>query len=435
MKIGVIADDITGANATGVLLSKVGFTSATVVYGGKVPTNSLFTSISVDTDSRYVNPQIAGVRVNDVYHQLKAWGADVITKRIDSTIRGNLGPETDALLNSMGPDSVAIVVASYPDSGRVTSGGYLLVDGVPVQETDVAKDPMNPIRNSCVPEVIAEQSKYEVGHIPLGIVLNGKDAIQFSLEQQISDGKRVIVVDAVTNEEIDNIAQSMAALHGKVFLPVDPGPLTAAYGSILASQNVKENKFILTIGSVTPTTGRQIRYLVDKTNAQPVYVDAGKLASMTSSWDKEVRRATEEALSKLVSEELLIITTHSPSSQVLSLSEMALNEGVTGEELAKRITVGLANITHNVVINCRHKVSGTYSSGGDVTAALCAVSGAEAIHLKDEVIPRAAYGNFIGGTFDGIPVVTKGGTVGDKQSIYTCVNYLRSNNHEGSVLT
>lgn len=434
MKIGVIADDITGANATGVLLSKTGFTSATVVYGGKVPANSSFTSISVDTDSRYVSQEMASQRVNDVYHQLKAWGADVITKRIDSTIRGNLGSETDALLDSMGSESIAIVVASYPDSGRVTSGGYLLVDGIPVQETDVAKDPMNPIRNSFVPEVIAEQSKYEIGHVGLGTVLKGKDSIRSALQKLILEGLRVIVVDAVTNEEIQCIAEAMVAIKEKVFLPVDPGPLTAAYGSLLASQHVTENKYILTIGSVTPTTGRQIRYLVDKTNVQPVYVDAMKLASMTDSWEMEVKRATEEALEKLGTEELLIITTQSPSSQVLSLSEIGIKEGVTGEELAKRITVGLANITHNVVINCKQKISGTYSSGGDVTAALCAVSGAEAIHLKDEVIPRAAYGNFIGGTFDGIPVVTKGGTVGDKQSIYTCVNYLRSNNHEGSVV-
>ena len=56
------------------------------------------------------------------------------------------------LLDAIGHNSIAIVVASYPDSGRVTSGGYLLVDGVPVQETDVAKDPMNPISNSYVPD-------------------------------------------------------------------------------------------------------------------------------------------------------------------------------------------------------------------------------------------------------------------------------------------
>jgi uncharacterized protein YgbK (DUF1537 family) len=433
MKIGIIADDITGANATGVLLSKVGFVSATVVFGGKVPNSDQFTSISVDTDSRYVEPEMAKARVEDAYRQLKGWGANVVTKRIDSTIRGNLGSETDAILEAIGPDSIAVVVASYPDSGRVTSGGYLLVEGVPVQETDVAKDPMNPISNSYVPDIVAEQSKYSIGHIGLGIVLKGTACIQPAMERLIAEGKRIIVVDAVTNEEIEHIAESMVAIGGKSFVPVDPGPLSAAYGRLIASQDVKESKWILTIGSVTPITGRQIHYLVDKTNAKPIYVNAQALASMTTSWDHEVKRATEDALRKLETEELLIITTHSPTAKVLPLSEIAKGEGTTREELAKRITVGLANITHNVVLHSERKINGTYSSGGDVTAALCAVSQAEAIHLKDEVMPRAAYGKFIGGTFDGIPVVTKGGTVGEKQSIYTCVNYLKSNNHEGSV--
>jgi len=53
MKIGIIADDLTGANATGVRLAKVGFKGAAVVFGGDVPTSGNFTSISVDTDSRY----------------------------------------------------------------------------------------------------------------------------------------------------------------------------------------------------------------------------------------------------------------------------------------------------------------------------------------------------------------------------------------------
>jgi len=91
------------------------------------------------------------------YRQLKKWRADVVAKRIDSTIRGNLGAETDALLEVIDPDSIAVVVASYPDSGHATSGGYLLVEGMPVQETDVAKDPMNPITSSYIPDIIRKQ--------------------------------------------------------------------------------------------------------------------------------------------------------------------------------------------------------------------------------------------------------------------------------------
>ncbi|MHA6261198.1 four-carbon acid sugar kinase family protein [Sporosarcina sp. CAU 1771] len=433
MKIGIIADDLTGANATGVRLAKAGFKSATIVFGGKVPANNSFTSISVDTDSRYTSVDVAKERVTDTYHQLRSWGADVVAKRIDSTIRGNIGSEIDALLEATGDDSIAVVVASYPDSGRITSGGYLLVEGVPVQETDVARDPLNPITDSYVPAVIAEQSNFEIGHIGLGTVLKGKSCIVPALTSLIAENKRIIVFDAVTNEEIEHIAESMAAVKGQVIFPVDPGPLSAAFGRVKARQSVYESKWIVTVGSVTPLTGRQLRYLIDKTNASPVYVDATSLATMGNEWEQEIKRATEDALDKLQHQETLIVTTYSPTSNVLPLGEIAQKENVTEEILAKRITTGLAKVTNNVINQTDLTINGTFSSGGDVTAALFAESKAEAIQLDDEVLPLAAYGKFIGGSFDGIPVVTKGGMVGNKQSIYACVNYLRAKNHEGSV--
>lgn len=432
MKIGIIADDLTGANATGVRLAKNGFSSATVVFGGPIPQNGGVSAISIDTDSRYVEQEVAEQRVRDAYQKLAAWEAKIYAKRIDSTIRGNLGIETDTLLNELGSDAVAIVVASYPDSGRVTSGGYLLVDGIPVQETDVAKDPMNPITQSHVPTLFAQQSTHQVAHIGLDVVLQGCAVIKPKLQEVVASGARIIVLDAVTNEEVDHIAEAMAELSNITWVPVDPGPLTASYGRLMAHQSVAPKKWIFSIGSITPLTGRQLRYLIDKTNAKPVYVDVKKLASTTTSWDEEIQRAIQEGHTRLNQEDVLIVTTYSPSGQVLNLTELGQNEGVTSTVLAKRITEGLATISTQIMTQTSHLIGGTFSSGGDVTAAICSVSQAEAIGLEDEVIPLAAYGTFIGGHLDGIPVVTKGGMVGDKQSIYQCFTFLKTKNQEGS---
>ncbi len=430
VKVGIIADDLTGANATGVRLANSGFKSATVVFGGEVPDSNHFTSINIDTDSRYCSSKDAENRVLEAYQKLSNWGADVIGKRIDSTVRGNLGVETDILLNAMGKNSIAVVVASYPDSGRVVSGGYLLVEGVPVEATDVAKDPMNPITKSHVPTIMQEQSKLPVSHIGLGNVLKGKSSILDELTKQVTAGNRIIVVDAVTNEEIEHIAEAMSEIKEYEFVPVDPGPLSAAYGRVMAHQHIQTNKIIVTVGSITPLTGRQLNYLIDKKNVKPVYVKAAALASISSTWEEEIERATKEALQRLDEEEILIITTYSPGTEKLNLSEIALREGVTEEKLAKQLTQGLASVTNQVIQQTNYKIDGTFSSGGDVTAALCAVSNATAIALQDEVLPLAAYGHFIGGTLDGIAVITKGGMVGDKYSIYKCVRFLTNQTEE-----
>ncbi len=119
---------------------KKAFRSATVVFGGEIPKNSSLNALCFDTDSRYVQPQIAAQRVLRVQKQLDMWGADVIAKRIDSTVRGNLGSEIDALLE-IKANRIAVVIVTYPDSGRSVTGGYLLVDGVPVEKNRCCKRP------------------------------------------------------------------------------------------------------------------------------------------------------------------------------------------------------------------------------------------------------------------------------------------------------
>ena len=424
MKIGVIADDLTGANATGVRLTKQGFQAATMVYYDQPPFTEDFDAVCIDTDSRYAKPEVAQKRVKKALENCIEWKTDVICKRIDSTVRGNIGIEIDAILTQSGEQSIAVVVASFPDSGRITSGGYLLVNGVPVQVTDVAKDPVIPLTQSYVPEIIQKQSDFLVSHIGLETVLTGKKAIVHAMKQQIDEGSRIIVLDAVTNEEIEDIANAMAMIKDYQMIPVDPGPLTAEYSKAYTSGSSSNKKIIVTIGSVTKNSQTQLHYLMEKTMVEPVYVDAGKLATLTNTWEEEVNRAVSSALEEMKRQEIIIITTQSPSAENLNLKEIATKEATTQDYLAKRIADGLAKITRIVIENSDFEIGGCFSSGGDITASLCSIGNAEGIKLIDEVLPLVAYGQFIGGHFDGFPLVTKGGMAGDKKAIYQSVKHL-----------
>ncbi|MBD1382207.1 four-carbon acid sugar kinase family protein [Metabacillus arenae] len=433
MKIGVIADDLTGANATGVRLTKQGFEAATMVYYDQPLVSGAYNAVCVDTDSRYAKEDIAKMRVQKVLKNFANWGADVICKRIDSTVRGNIGVEIDTVLTELGEKSIAVVVASFPDSGRITSGGYLLVEGVPVQATDVAKDPVIPLTQSNVPQIVQKQSQYSVSHIGLETVLKGEKAIVQALKEHINKGNRILVLDAVMDEEIEEIANAMALIKDYQMIPVDPGPLTAAYAKAFTSQSATNKKIIVTVGSVTSISGKQLHYLMEKTNSQPIYVNAEKLASLTETWEEEIDRVVAEALEEINNQEVLIITTNSPALKRLNLEELANEQKVSQDLLAKRIADGLGKITRMVIQKSHHEIGGCFSSGGDVTASLCSVGRAEGIKLEDEVLPLVAYGKFIGGYFDGIPLVTKGGMVGDKKAIYTSVKHLITKNSSSNL--
>lgn len=422
-KIAVIADDLTGANATGVLLSKHGFSTATILQGFlSQPFN--YDAICIDTDSRYISKKAAYQSVSKIASAMLAQGVELLCKRIDSTARGNIGAEIDAILDCIGDHSVAIVMPSYPSSGRTTVGSYLLVDGVPVQETDVGKDPQSPLKDSYIPWIISSQSERKIGCIELNEVLGGKNMIARKISELVDSGCRIIVIDAVTEKHIEETASAMAEWK-TCFVPVDPGPLTAAYAKKKYGNDVKTPKLLVSIGSCTSVTERQIGHLIQKMNVQPVYIDPGKLANADLNVrNDELLRGVEEGLLRTKTESVILVTTNQPDQPLLDLKALASKQNTTQESLARKITDGLALISQRIIQGSETAISGCFTSGGDVTASICAASRAHGIQLMDEVFPLAAYGRFAGGYLDGMPVITKGGLIGGADAITVCIRYL-----------
>lgn len=122
--IVVLCDDLTGANATGVKLNKKGFKTATIIHGLPVP-DAGYEAICLDTDSRYVSEDMAKSRVKAALEKSERLGrGEIYSKRVDSTLRGNIGSEMEAMLEFLGEDAVAVVVSSFPDSARTTIGDF-----------------------------------------------------------------------------------------------------------------------------------------------------------------------------------------------------------------------------------------------------------------------------------------------------------------------
>ena len=106
----VIADDLTGANATGVLLTKMNYQAYTVMNPAAVSPETIEGSDCVlyPTDSRGISPEEAYQRTYDAVKLLASPEVIVYGKRIDSTLRGNLGRETDAMLDFLGEEYIAL---------------------------------------------------------------------------------------------------------------------------------------------------------------------------------------------------------------------------------------------------------------------------------------------------------------------------------------
>lgn len=425
----IIADDLTGANATGALLQKINYTAYTVMNTERLELNKLddCDCILYPTDSRAINKEVAYNRVFNVSKLLQSKDIKIFSKRIDSTLRGNLGSETDAFLDSFENEKrMAFVAPCFPDSGRVVCGGYMLVNGIPLHKTAAAIDPKTPVYTSNVEEVYRQQSKYKVASLYLNDLQLGKEHILKKIHEFYDNDVRILIFDCITQEDLDLIADSV--IESKVRgIMVDPGPftMTVVRKSIVPKATKSANKILAVVGSVNPVTKEQVENFLLSQDAYHVFVETEKFLKGEDSRKAEIDRVVNNILENCDKyESCSAIGDGIRPEKRIKFSKYYTDDMPTSDELCKVINQSFAEITKRL-IDAQKGFAGIYSSGGDVTVAICQCFKASGIKLLGEVLPLAAYGEILGGEYQGIKIVTKGGMVGKPDAMRECIKYLK----------
>ena len=418
----VIADDLTGSNATCSLFKKIGLRAASILkLQGDI--NYDVDVISYSTASRGLAKEEAYKKVSEAIKILRNRDVLVYNKRIDSTLRGNIGAEINAMLDNLEDDRIAVVVPAYPDSGRIVVNKTMLVNGVLLENSDAGKDPKTPIKTSCVESLIQKGIKYSSTYFTLSDIEQPIEEIVKKIQEAIKKS-RVLIFDAVNNEDIIKI--SKAVIHSDInIVTVDPGPFTLYYSRDLQKKNHLEKKILMVIGSVTPTTKKQIEYILQE---EDIFLVKMKIEDFfkKESCSKEIERVISFIKKGITSYDLFLVTT-SPigDEKKADLQKLAKNLNTTVEEISKIIANTLTE-TAVKILKETQKFEGVYSSGGDITIALLKKLKATGVEIREEVIPLAAYGRIIGGDFPNLKLVSKGGMVGDEKTIKLCLHKIKN---------
>lgn len=424
----VIADDLTGANATGVLLKKMNYKTYTVMNMERLELSTLSDCdcLMYPTDSRGIQAELAYNRVFNVAELLKQKSIKVYSKRIDSTLRGNLGSETDALLDSLGDEYIAISAPCFPASKRVVIGGYMLVNGIPLHKTEAALDPKTPVHTSEVKQIFEQQSKYKVADIQMKDMMNGKHYLADKMKEAVSDGARTIVLDCVSQEDLDLIADALITSKLK-FVAVDPGVFTATIARklIVPFQKKDKYKILAVVGSVNPVTKSQMEELWLSQRTYNVFVQTKELLEGDVRRESEIERVVKGILENSMRYDVLTVTGDGiePENRI-DFAQYVKKSNGSIDEISNCINMAFSEITYRIFSE-NDNFKGLYTSGGDITVAVCERFGTAGLRLLDEVLPLAAYGQFLKGDFDGVSIITKGGMVGESDAINKCVAYLK----------
>lgn len=437
--IGGVADDLTGANTTGVLFARSKARTA-VFFNEEAAERGEGTedldAIMISSNSRPLPADEAYEKVKFATLALKRMGVRYFQKRIDTTCRGGIGTEIDAMLDQL-EDTIAVVVPAMPQSKRILVGGYSIIDGTALIKTPVAQDVRTPVKENHIPRLLERQTRRKVGLITLDEVLLGTESLREALQHARDDGCEIIVVDAITIEDIDVIARSCIELEWNV-LTVDPGPFAArvafARGLIEEEEsNIpdgaidEDNKTVLiAAGSATPITKRQMEVLMEDERHVQVSVNPLPLIHGGAESLEEAERVICEVVKLLESDQqpralLLETALH---SELLDLDMEDKKRGYAAGMSADRINAGLGTIISKILetVEC-NKIAGLYTTGGDTMVNVCYQLGVQCLEVLDYVIPQADVTRLVG-KYDGLPAIGKGGLTGNDQTACEIVDRL-----------
>lgn len=430
--IGIVADDLTGANDTALQFFIKGSNTEIIFDTDEnIQNHPNVGTFALTTESRNIDAKEAAQKVWEGAKKLKDnLSVEYFYKKIDSTLRGNIAVETLAMLDAIGYDA-AVIAPAFIREGRITIGGYQLLKGVPIERTDAARDSYAPIYDSYIPDILKKQvneSFYDsIATIQLNVVAKGAGPITTKLNELVSGGKKLIVIDAVSAIDLEQVVLAISKSQFNI-LPVGSAGLANALGNVWLPLNNSEPvqkiipklpKLILS-GSKNSMTTAQINKLLLDDDINNVYSIDLKLQDILSN-DSDAM--AERIIHNFGKDNIVIahVSKIQDEAQEEKGKEKLIDEGITKEMLASMITDYLANIAQKV-----KKMSECIliTIGGETSYKCTNAVNCEYLQVVDSILPAISLCMDSNAGF----IVTKSGNMGSITALVDIVNYFK--NHE-----
>ena len=216
MKIGVIADDFTGATDIASFFVANGLSTVQlckVESKTECPKDVDVIVISHKTRSCPVDEALT--EVSKTLSWLKANNCPQIffkyCSTFDSTTKGNIGPVTDFLMEQLNC-KFTIFSPALPINGRTVYQGYLFVEDVLLSQSGMRNHPVTPMTESNIVNLVHDQSKYKCGLINSQILDEGPESVKSKMQDLIKKGYRYAVVDAINTKHLITQAKAFKDL-------------------------------------------------------------------------------------------------------------------------------------------------------------------------------------------------------------------------------
>ncbi|RUM24021.1 four-carbon acid sugar kinase family protein [Rhizobium vallis] len=395
MKVGILADDLTSATDGAAPFVSMGH-RCLVVTDYRRSSLEKVAIISINKASRSAPVEDAIDRATQAAKSLAS--AEILYNTVDSTIRGHIGAEITAALAASGR-TIAIVAPAFPAGGRTTEGGRQLLHGVPLEETEFAKDPLHPIADSHLRALYRDIPEEEIRHLGLTEIRILKSG------ELTADHRKLLIADATTQDDLTRLVKS-AADPKSILWCGSPGLAIAladyvgrADDTTLFPLATALNLFV--IGSVNPLSREQCSRLISTGDVRQIIIDA-EVASRSAGLAAENAAAQYRKCG--TSGEVILTTS---------------DRGASADPRSIAIALGKAARA----IMEHHPVTGLFLTGGDTAESVLSELEIASVNLLGEVEPGIPVGRTTGP--HPIHIITKAGGFGSSNILLKSAEVLR----------
>lgn len=427
VRVGVVADDLTGAADTAVQFATAGWAAVLDLPGGASRGGAPDGVLAVSTDARALGEGARAVTAAAV-RGLRERGAVHLYLKVDSTLRGSVAAQVAGALDAWDDDDpgaapgrrpIAVVCPAYPAMGRTVVDGVALVGGRRLEEGPAGRDPVTPVATSELSELLPDA--VHVGRPaagppePAGRAL--LDAVFAATDGK--DGARVVTVDAVDDADLAVIAAAVVAgspalvpvgsagLAGALATRWHPAPPELSAGAAgrqtSAAQAHRAGAVLVLVSSLHDVARRQAELLGERwpgsvSRLAPTHADLA---------DDDARERWLAAADRSPRGDLLVVTAPAESA---------------GAVAAPGVAAALADVVADV--HRREPMRAVVVVGGDGAEALVRRWGASGLAVRGALAEGVPHGVLVGGVADGLPLATKAGGFGAPGTLLDVVHRL-----------
>lgn len=425
VRLGVIADDLTGANDTGVQFARRGARTIVPFEWHDLASCGRGADVLVlCTNSRALSAEVAAQRARVAAEALRKAHVEAIYKKIDSTFRGNVGAELDAILDVF-PAPLTILTPAFPPAQRAVRDGILTVQGTPVHRTAVGRDPVTPVRESHLPTLLGRQLHRPIYHLSLAVLRGPAARAASQLRGWCEKPGGVVLADAATSQDLERLA-NLIMQEGLCQVVAGSAGLAEALSAVLPWRRRARSRKVggrgpvfLVVGSPNPMSLSQVAWVERRGHATTVRAVIREVVAGGERFRHELDRVVGKVQTEILAGRDTILTLAQGATSSArghrGLSPSA--SGTLSEFLGRATHLVTRSATPASLVLC----------GGDIAISACRALQAGGIELLGEVEPGVPWGRLVGGESPDLPTVTKAGGFGEPATFARTIRFL----HQG----